>query len=274
MKTLTLLILLLGGFHASRSRSSSRPTILIHGIASSREQLKLFAERLRDNNHIVYNVEIGKNGFLDSIFMNMNKQCELFNLEIEKLNISNEKINIIGFSQGGLTSRCYVEKYSHITKNVSKLITIGTPHDGIYYETWPYDGLIKEEYTKDPFLYEKYLEKNDYLVYLNNEKNHENSQVYKNNMKTLDLFVNIYSKSDEVIVPYQSSFFEFYNIEKAETLGFLEIQCFNKSHQYTRDLLGLKYLINHNKYTKHNIDCSHDKFKESEELIEFIYGIL
>jgi esterase/lipase len=271
MKTLTLLILLLNGFQASRS--CSRPTILIHGIASSREQLEPFAEHLRDKDHIIYNVEIG-NGFLDSIFMNMNTQCELFNIEIEKLNISNEKINIIGFSQGGLTSRCYVEKYSHLTKNVSKLITIGTPHEGIYYEKWPYDGLIKYEYTKDPFLYEKYLEKNNYLVYLNNEKNHENSQIYKNNMKTLDLFVNIYSKIDEVIVPYQSSFFEFYNIEKAKNSGILEVEGFNKSYQYTCDLIGLKYLITNNKYTKHNIECSHDRFKESEELIEFINQIL
>ena len=272
MKTLTLL-LLLNYFQTSCSSSSSSPTILIHGIASSREQLEPFAEHLRDKDHIIYNVEIG-NGFLDSIFMNMNTQCELFNIEIEKLNISNEKINIIGFSQGGLTSRCYVEKYSHLTKNVSKLITIGTPHEGIYYEKWPYDGLIKHEYTKDPFLYEKYLEKNDYLVYLNNEKNHENSQIYKNNMKTLDLFVNIYSKIDEVIVPYQSSFFEFYNIEKAKYSGILEVKGFNESHQYTRDLIGLKYLITNNKYIKHNIECSHDRFKDSEELIEFINQIL
>ena len=35
-------------------------------------------------------------------------------------------------------------------------------------------------------------------------------------MKNLDLFANIYSKIDEVIVPYESAFFEFYDIQKAK----------------------------------------------------------
>lgn len=244
----------------------SYPTILIHGIASSREQLEPFASKL---DHNIYNIEIG-NGYLDSIFMNMNQQCYLFNKEIEKLNISNEKINIIGFSQGGLTSRCYVEKYSHLTKRVSKLITIGTPHEGIYYE----NGLIKHEYFKDPFLYEKYLKKNDYLAYLNNEIVHEKSEIYKNNMKNLDLFINIYSKNDEVIVPYQSAIFEFYNIEKAMRNDVLEILELNKSKQYTYDLIGMKYLIINNKYSKYIINCSHTQFKENQELINFINQIL
>ena len=32
---------------------------------------------------------------------------------------------------------------------------------------------------------------------------------------------------------------------------------FNKSKQYKDDLIGLKYLINNNKYLKHNISGGH-----------------
>ena len=43
-----------------------------------------------------------------------------------------------------------------------------------------------------------------------------------------------------------------------------------KNKQYKDDLIGIKYLINNNKYLKHNINCGHAEFKENKELINLI----
>ena len=82
--------------------------------------------------------------------------------------MKDEKINLLGVSQGGLIARCYVERYAHQTKEVHSLVTYGTPHMGIYLSWIELNNL---EYWKDPFDFDTYLANNDFLVYLNNEKN-------------------------------------------------------------------------------------------------------
>ena len=39
--------------------------------------------------------------------MDINEQCRIFANNIKDLSISEDKINIMGFSQGGLIARCY-----------------------------------------------------------------------------------------------------------------------------------------------------------------------
>ena len=161
------------------------PTIIMHGIASNKHQLEEFSEELSNeintSDSKIYNMEIER-GEWTSIFMNLNDQCRIFSNNINYLNITEEKINIIGFSQGGLIARCYVEKYSHKIKSVNTLITIASPNMGIFISNIsPLSNIINpiKEYWKNPFKYNNYLETNDFLVYINNEKHHKDYLNYK-----------------------------------------------------------------------------------------------
>lgn len=226
------------------------PIIMIHGIASDKTELNSMYNYLIEKHYEVYNIEIG-NGKLDSIFMNMNKQCLIFSEYINKLNLEG-KINILGISQGGLIARCYVEKYSHLINSVNSLITIGTPHMGIFNKEINISSL---EYWKNPYQYNEYLEFNDFLVYINNDKYHDNYDKYKLNIESINNFILVWSEIDEVIVPLESSQFEFYNITEAEINNKLLIEPLLKSSIYYN--LGLNKV--NIKLIKYN--CKHDKFK-------------
>lgn len=225
------------------------PTILIHGIASNKNELNDMYLFLKKQNIDTYNIEVG-NGKIDSIIMNMNKQCEIFANNINNLNIT-EKINIIGISQGGLLARCYVEKYSK--NNVNSLITLGTPHMGYYESSLSFNNL---DYWKDPFDYNKYLKSNTFLAYLNNDIYHDNYNLYKSNMENINNFILIWSNIDTVIKPLESSMFEFYNIYIAEKEKKLVIQNLNKSDVYKN--IGLDKI---NLLIK-QYDCPHNEFKK------------
>jgi len=241
------------------------PTIIIHGIASNKHQLEEFSKELsteiNTSNSKIYNMEIDK-GELTSIFMNLNEQCRIFSNNINNLNITEEKINLIGFSQGGLISRCYVEKYSHEVKSVNTLITIATPNMGIFAPTIiPLIDIINpiKEYWKDPFKYYDYLETNDFLVYINNEKLHNDYLTYKNNILALNNFLVLWSSIDNIIKPIESSKFEFYDTELAHKYKKLEIKSLNNSSIYND--LGLKELETTNKLMFLEFDCKHEEFK-------------
>lgn len=235
----------------------SYPTIIIHGIASNKNELEYFANSLEIQLHYkVYNIEVG-NGELTSIFMNINQQCEILANNIKNLDLEDNKINLIGFSQGGLLARCYTQLYSDNIIQVNTLITIASPNMGIYYNAINILPVVNY-YWKDPF---KYQETNNFILFLNNEKQHHNYEKYKTNIKLLSNLVIIWSSIDKVIIPLESSKFEFYNIDIAIHDKKLEIQNLEESSFYINDSLGFKYLKSNNKLNFYNINCNHEEFK-------------
>ena len=173
-------------------------------------------------------------------------------------------------------ARCYVEKYTHLPEypGVDLLLTMGTPHMGIYIPDSPgfYKSFVKD-YWKDPFDYENYLRTNTFLAPLNNEIVHDNSSIYKNNMLLVDSFVAVWSGIDTVITPYQSAKFEFYNITAAADEGELTIIDFLHSDEYEADLIGLRTLTNEKRFQNLQYDCQHDKFKSEECFIPILEEI-
>lgn len=254
----------------------NNPTFLVHGIVSSKNEMKPLAEYLQREGIETYNIEIG-NGELSSVFMSMNEQCSILAENIKntlgKTMTSKEKINIVAISQGGLLARCYVEKYTHLSDypRVDLLLTMGTPHMGIYIPNSPdFYKLIVKDYWKDPFQYLEYLKTNTFLAKLNNEIMHINSSQYKNNLLMVDRFIVVWSKIDTVISPYQSALFEFYNITTAEEKKELVIVDLKTSDWYKSDNLGLMTMYNEKRFIDLQYDCQHDKFKSSECFIPIL----
>ena len=233
------------------------PTVLIHGIGGNSNDLNDIQSYFIERNASVYNIEIG-NGKLDSIFMNMNKQCSKFNDEISKLNITSPKINLLGISQGGLIARCYLERYSHLTKPVHSLIKYGTPHMGIYTD---WIELRRLEYWKNPFKYGLYIEENDFLKYINNEVEHPDSLIYKKNVMNLNAFLAVWSNIDTVISPIESSKLEYFNSTEASVNYNLSIVPLMESDTYKQDLFGIQTLDKSKKLFIKQFDCAHDQFK-------------
>lgn len=253
-------------------------TILVHGIASSKNEMVDLENYLKSQHIETHNIEIG-NGELTSIFMPLNEQCSILAEHIKNIYKENKEnqINIIAISQGGLLARCYVEKYTHLPEypKVNALLTMGTPHMGIYYSQNPdpfYKNIIKD-YWKDPFNYESYIDTNEFLAVINNEKPHANSAQYKENMVNINMFNIVWSAIDDVIAPYQSAQFEFYNITDANSNHELEIMPLSNSSFYKDDLLGLKTLNETNRLQIMRYDCEHNKFKTSDCFIPILEKI-
>ena len=234
------------------------PTILIHGIGGDISDLTDLASNLKNRGVDVYNMEIG-DGKLDSILWSMNKQCQVLGENINNLSLQSEKINLIGVSQGGLLARCYVEKYGHFIKPVHSLITYGTPHMGVYSS---FLELKRLNYWKNPYKYDEYLNDNDFLAYLNNDRNHTDMKLYRNNILSLDNFLVVWTDLEKVVDPPESTKFEFFNISMAETSGHLEIVNFLESNIYNEDKIGLRELYENGKMLLKQYDCKHEEFKQ------------
>ena len=233
------------------------PTILIHGIGGDTSDLLDIKNSLEGHGAEVYNMEIG-NGKIDSIFWNINKQCLTLSDNIYNLSLKSDKINLLGLSQGGLLARCYVEKYSNLVKPVHSLITYGTPHMGIY------NSLIelkRLEYWKNPFKYQEYLQTNNFLAYINNERLHPDVKLYKDNILSLDNFLVVWTDLEQVVSPKESTKFEFYNISLAEITGTLKTVDLKDSDLYSEDILGLKQLNNTGRLFIEKFNCRHEEFK-------------
>lgn len=77
----------------------------------------------------VHNAEVG-NGKTDSLFMEINKQCDALAANISGDPKLANGFDIIGHSQGGLLTRCYVERYND--PPVHNLISWAGPEQGVY----------------------------------------------------------------------------------------------------------------------------------------------
>ena len=246
------------GLFCGYTVSQSYPTILIHGILSNSGQLNTLADYISTP---TYSIEIG-DGAISSITKSMNQQCKILSEKISNLYLNSKLINMIGVSQGGLLARCYIEKYSHNIIPVNTLITLGTPHMGIYLSVL--NALSIKDYTKDPFHYQEYLSTNQFLSLLNNERPHPQSEQYKQAIINLHNFVVIWSNIDDVIKPVESSCLEYYDILKAQKDDKLVIQPFKSSDTYVLDLIGLGTLYNNRKLSIYRVECEHSKLKLPE----------
>ena len=254
--------------HGSVGAAPDRtPTVLVHGIASSKREMVELENYLNARGVSTLNEEIG-NGELTSIFMPLDEQCAMLAENIRRGSADGKRVNIVAISQGGLLARCYVEKYSHLSEYsaVDLLLTMGTPHMGVFFADNP-DPFYKNvicDYWKDPFRYQDYLRTNEFLAELNNEREHNESELYRSNMLGLRELGIVWSCVDEVVQPLETARFEYYNTTAAVERGELVVVPLGLSETYVKDLIGLRGLDEAGRLVLMETDCTHDAFKRKE----------
>lgn len=160
-------------------------------------------------------------------------------------------IDAIGFSQGGLFLRGYIERCNN--PPIRSLVTFGTPHNGFVkiracgdnnafckglmgmltrnpWFDWVQRTIVPAQYLRDPEDYDRYLEKSNFLADINNERALK-SKRYAANLATLVNFVLYMFDEDETLVPKESSWF-------AEVNG-TAVTPLQKRALYREDWLGL-----------------------------------
>lgn len=234
------------------------PIVVLHGLESSNEKMIPLCEWLEYTfSKKVINIEIG-NGEKTSLYTPLPDQltelCDTIykNKELEK------GFDFIGISQGGLLARGYVEQCNDYP--VHNLITLVTPHGGAFmsdskdnnfmYTHYSQKHISFAGYWRNPTVLEIYLDKSVYLPYINNEKEHEHSNKYRNNVKYLSNFVMIWSPNDEVVYPPESGKFSFLDKE-------MNIIPIEETELYKEDTLGLKFLNDNLRLHTYKTNCSH-----------------
>jgi palmitoyl-protein thioesterase len=264
--------------------SSSLPVVLLHGVASEAANMNNLGNWIHNEfDTKVFNLEIG-NGVKTSIYTPLSIQLNELCQTIYAIDELKEGFNFIGMSQGGLLARGYVERCNEFP--VRNLITLVSPHGGTVlpdltinmYSKFSQEHLSVSNYWRDPRLLEEYLMLCTYLPILNNEilKDATNSSdddddddddegddfvddIIHNNqkeqMKSLDHFVMVWSPYDDIVNPPESAKFSFFNED-------FDIVALEDTELYNTDALGLKYLKNEHKLHTYETNCTHVQHRD------------
>jgi palmitoyl-protein thioesterase len=244
--------------YCNAQQKSNKPVVLLHGVESHAENLVDLQQWLQNTfNRTVYNIELG-DGDDYSTDTPIYTQVDEFKQTIENISALSDGFDFIGISQGGLIGRGYVEKYNQNHFHVDNLITLVSPHGGVFHKYATFiDFYTKKMQTKlsisnywrDPNKMFKYLLHSAFLADANNEKVSKND-LYKENILSLKNFVMVYSPNDEIVKPPESGFFGIYN--KSNQLVNL-----TQTELYKHDWIGLKTLDESNRLYVFSTNCTH-----------------
>ncbi|RKP27660.1 palmitoyl protein thioesterase, partial [Syncephalis pseudoplumigaleata] len=194
-----------------------------------------------------------KASFIGSINKQIDGVCE----KLKQIPELRDGFNAIGFSQGGLLMRGYVQRCSD--PPARSLITLGAPHMGVtevpgcmgrrsiwcnlmrqiingeVYGKWAQENIIQAQYYKMMKRMSDYLQHSTFLPYANNEHPTKNA-TYTERIKQLERMVLIGFSNDSTVLPKESAQFGFYNDDGSQILAL------HQQPLYTEDWLGLREL--------------------------------
>jgi palmitoyl-protein thioesterase len=195
---------------------------------------------------------------LNGFFMNINEQVDFACAAVRADPKLKNGFNAVGFSQGGLFMRAYVERCND--PPVKNLISIGGPHQGVYgfphcmgatwtvceyirelldygvYTSFVQDNLVQAEYWQDPLYPDYYLKNNIFLPDINNALPVKND-TYKQHMLELNNLVLVMFTEDEMVQPKESEQFGFYVPGQDK-----QVLTMRDTPLYKEDWLGLQVL--------------------------------
>ena len=242
------------------------PIAVFHGIADGcdwKNTSMLVNDLKRDLGVHVECIEVG-NGFWDSMMKPINQQVELACESIKSNPNFQDKFSILGISQGTLIGRYIIEKCD-IKGQVMRYMSFDGPQMGVGFVpkincgnfcdwvlnlTVPMaykfkDTIAPMEYLKYKYDRSYYDEHDVFLKKLNNDyENYEDrdQEIYRR-FTSLEKVKLIKSREDSVIVPRESSWFEFFDKDGKTIIPLVE------SDFYIQDYIGLRKLIEEGKVT-------------------------
>lgn len=249
------------------------PVVLMHGLGQSADSpaMQRLCTSVRNSYPGIHVncLNVTDAGGWDSITTDMNQQVDNFAAAIQNDPKLQNGFHAIGFLQGNLLIRGYIERFNN--PPVKKFISIAGPHEGISScpDTWltriicpqsdnPYrKSLTISDYWKDDTDRKQYLEQNHFLADINNERDLKNA-TYRTNFMSLEQFVLIESVRDTFIYPADSEQFGFHPwghtingkvLSMRETLG------------YKEDWIGLRTLDEQGKVKQITFEGEYNQFK-------------
>eukprot|EP00043_Microstomoeca_roanoka_P021174 m.254942 g.254942 ORF g.254942 m.254942 type:complete len:321 (-) comp18889_c0_seq1:111-1073(-) len=250
------------------------PVVLMHGIMGAADKLQDVVDWIKEDLPCVYvrSIEIG-NGPNDSLYMHMNDQVASFCEQIYADPQLSRGFNLIGFSQGGLISRGYIQRCNKYP--VINFMSWASPQGGqfggleAFFPNWlyvllnsaPYSDQVQNTYSlaqywRDPYNLQEYLEKSSFLADMNNERINKNA-TYKENIMSLKNMVLLYSDVDYVVTPPRSGWFETFKPYTGPGPDG-EVISLRDSLLYKLDYIGLKALDDSGRLQLHISDCAHE----------------
>jgi len=264
----------------NQSKTEYRPVVLIHGLNGNANSLNTLKEHII-NEHPT--TEIILPAIYENIesYTNLWKQVDAYYQIIKKIpNESENGINIVAHSQGGIIARAIIETKKDL--RVNNFIALSSPLNGQFGDTSALNWLpfwLRNEasylfyteemqylcsiagYWKDPHKFPKYQKYSSFLANLNNQSTsekelHKFNTQWKLNFIKLNNFVMIGGPQDGVITPWQSSQMGSYLEDGIYKNNLKEIPVVDMRSLkiYKDDVFGLKTLDKANKIHTYTFD--------------------
>ncbi|TYZ62318.1 hypothetical protein PybrP1_009482 [[Pythium] brassicae (nom. inval.)] len=221
------------------------PVVLMHGMGDAAGNSGM--QRIRDEvaKHLdtyAMNVQIGSSVSDDvrnSFFMTMDQQLEAFAEAVGKDSRLAGGFNAVGFSQGNLLIRGYIQRYNK--PPVANFVSFHGPLAGLIGDAVYSDAiqsrLAQANYFRDPLRIKDFLAHAKFLPDLNNEKLPVNA-TYRANFMTLESLVLVRAEHDTQVFPKDSEWFGAY----ADGDAYKRVLGFNETKWYREDSFGLQSL--------------------------------
>jgi len=246
------------------SSSLYMPVVQMHGMgdfAVSPGMLEIrSAISKRLNGAYVKSVKVGLTPFADqrnTFFTTMDAQVDYFAKEVRAdANLKNG-FNAVGYSQGNLVIRGYVERYNdppvhnfismhgillgvsgfpQCNLSASICRTIDESLGEMAYSSVVQRHLAQANYFRDPMRIDEYLKGDLFLADINNDlgvKNH----AYATRFASLNKLVLVMAQDDTIVVPRETEWFGFYEDGSLD-----KVLIMNETVWYKEDRFGLKTL--------------------------------
>ncbi|KAK7205606.1 Alpha/Beta hydrolase protein [Myxozyma melibiosi] len=236
MVHLGAVLLALGCLLATAAAESAvRPVVMWHGLGDDYKSggMQRVESLIKDMYpgifvHSVYLDEDPEKDSKASLFGSLNEQIQFVCDQLASIPELANGFDGLGFSQGGLFLRGYVERCN--APKVHNLLTFGSPQNGVEdmppcenprdfvcrrrnavlktqaYAAYAQNSVTVAQYYRDLDRYDKYLEFSAYLADVNNERSTKNI-TYADNIKSLENLVLYLFTEDQTVVPKESAWF-------------------------------------------------------------------